>query len=173
MPPPSLASIHGQGPGPVGLQPPPLSWDLWPLSFPRLEEGVAGGVLKYPRILGHRSKKKRRFILAFKPQITQMGARDGTRIVQHWIVKNQWWSVLSVSSVVHSMEKLMPSTIGISANKLQKSTEFYFSFISGVPTVMQGGHRNWTLTMSEVVGWNVCYFAAWMFSWKNIIGNNL
>ena len=32
--------------------------------FPRLEEGVAGGVLKYPRILGHRSKKKRRFILA-------------------------------------------------------------------------------------------------------------
>ena len=33
----------------------------------------------------------------------------------------------------------MPSTIGISANKLQKSTEFYFSFISGVPTVMQGG----------------------------------
>ena len=33
----------------------------------------------------------------------------------------------------------MPSTIGISANKLQKSTEFYFSFISGVLPVMQGG----------------------------------
>ena len=48
-----------------------------------------------------------------------------------------------------------------------------FSFISGVPSVMQGYIGIGCLPMPKVVGWNVRYFAAWMFSWRNIIGNNL
>ena len=37
---------HRQSHGPSGLQSPPLSRDIRPLPFPRLEERVAGGVLK-------------------------------------------------------------------------------------------------------------------------------